>query len=263
MPQPRSNPGSCVWAPSAWPAVTPPLPLDQDEVHVWLADLSYRDHLSGQLASILSEDERKRAARFHFPRDAGRWIVSRVVLRSILGSYLGVEASAVRLCAGPWGKPELMASFQGPHLQFNSSRSDGLGLYAVARNRRVGVDIERLRPLPDLGAIAAQILSPRERQTLEELPYVDRGAAFFSCWTRKEAYIKALGEGLVHPLERFTVSLTPDGPLTLEGERSDSAEVARWSLSALAPIPGYAAALAIEGPPARLLCAQPLFASLT
>jgi 4'-phosphopantetheinyl transferase len=185
------------------------LPLDQDEAHVWLADLTYRDHLSGLLASILSEDERKRAARFHFPRDAGRWIVSRVVLRSILGSYLGVEASAVRLRAGPWGKPELTASFQGPHLQFNSSRSDGLGLYAVARNRRVGVDIERLRPLPDLGAIAAQIFSPRERQTLEELPYVDRCGAFFSGWTRKEAYIKALGEGLVHPLERFTVSLAP------------------------------------------------------
>jgi len=245
---------------TAWPAIAHVLPLDQDEVHVWLADLSRSGDSSGQLASILSEDERNRAARFHFPRDADRWMVSRMVLRSILGSYLGVEASAVQFCVGPWGKPELTASFQRHLLQFNASRSDGLGLYAVARNRRVGVDIERLRPFPDLRAIAAQILSPREHQTLGELPPAEQCAAFFNCWTRKEAYIKALGEGLVHPLERFSVSLTPDGPLKLEGVGSKSAEVGRWSLSALAPVPGYAAALAIEGAPARLLCAQPLFA---
>ncbi|HKW92526.1 MAG TPA: 4'-phosphopantetheinyl transferase superfamily protein [Methylomirabilota bacterium] len=221
-----------------WPAITQPPPLDEGDVHVWLADLSYRGDSLGRAAGILSEDERERATRFHFPHDAGRWMVSRAALRSILGRYLGVEAAAVRFCAGPWGKPQLTASFQGHLLEFNASRSDGLGLYAVARNRRVGVDIERVRPLPDLEAMAAHIFSPREQQALGQPPDAEPCAAFFSGWTRKEAYVKALGEGLAHTRERF------------------AAELGRWSLSALAPAPGYAAAVAIEGPPARLLCAQ-------
>jgi 4'-phosphopantetheinyl transferase len=240
----------------AWPRIAHLPPLVKDEVHVWLADLSHGGDSLAQLASILSEDERERAARFHFQRDAGRWIVSRVVLRSILGRYLGVEAPAIRFCAGPWGKPELTASFQGRRLQFNASRSDGLGLYAVARSRRVGVDIERLRPLSDLGAIAAQMFSSREQQALGGLPLTKRCAAFFTCWTRKEAYIKALGEGLAHPLDRFTVSLSPDAPAQLEDVQDNPAAVGRWSLAALAPAAGYAAAVAIEGPPARLVCAQ-------
>jgi len=223
----------------AWP-VNPDVPaLAARDVHIWLADLSYRTDALAQATSILSEDERERAARFHFPRDAGRWTVSRAVLRSILGRYLGVEASAVRFGAGPWGKPELAVDFQRHLVEFSASRSEGLGLYAVARNRRVGVDIERLRPLPDLAAIAAQVFSPRDQRALEELPAAERDAAFFDCWTRKEAYLKALGEGLGHE----------DAP-------DDSAEPGRWSISPLAPAPGYAAAVAIEGPPPKLLCAQ-------
>ncbi len=223
----------------AWP-VNPQVPaLAESDVHIWLADLSYRADALGHVARILSEDERERATRFHFPQDAGRWTVSRAVLRSILGHYLGVDASAVRFGAGPWGKPELTADFRRHLLEFSASRSEGLGLYAVARNRRVGVDIERLRPLPDLAAIAAQVFSPREQRALEELPAAERDAAFFDCWTRKEAYLKALGEGLGH-----------------EVAQDDSAEPGRWSISPLAPAPGYAAALALEGPPSKLFCAQ-------
>jgi 4'-phosphopantetheinyl transferase len=240
----------------AWPATTQPPPLDENEVHIWLADLSYRDDSLGQVARILSEDERERATRFHFPHDAGRWIVSRAVLRSILGRYLGVEASAVRFCLGPWGKPRLTASFERHLLEFNASRSDGLGLYAVARKRRVGVDIQRLRPLPEFAAIAAHVFSPREQQALGQLPHAERCAAFFTGWTRKEAYIKALGEGLAHPLERFTVPLTPDAPPKLEDVRGDSTEPELWTVSALDPDPGYAAAVAMEGSPARLRCAR-------
>jgi len=222
-----------------WPVNPQVSALAADEVHIWLADLSYRADSLARVAGMLSEDERERAARFRFPQDAGRWTVSRAVLRSILGRYLGVDASAVRIGAGPWGKPELTANFQRHLLEFSTSRSDGLGLYAVARNRRVGVDIERLRPLPDLVAIAAQVFSPREQQALGELPDAERDVAFFNCWTRKEAYLKALGEGLGH-----------------EDVRDDSAEPGRWSISPLAPAPGYAAAVAIEGPPPKLFCAQ-------
>jgi 4'-phosphopantetheinyl transferase len=240
----------------AWPATAHFAPLIEEEVHVWLADLGHGAESFERLARVLSEDERERAARFHFQRDAIRWTVSRVVLRSILGQYLDVEPHAVRFRAGPWGKPELAVPLERQRLQFNASHSDGLGLYTVASSRRVGVDIERLRPLPDLEAIAGRMFSPHEQQALGGLPRAKRPAAFFSCWTRKEAYIKALGDGLAYPLERFTVSLTPDAPAKLEDVQDNPAEVGRWSLTALAPAPGYAAALAIEGRPARLLCAQ-------
>lgn len=239
----------------AWPATTHVPPLLEGDVHVWLADVSHRGEPLEQLASILSEDERERAARFYFERDAIRWMASRVVLRSILGKYLGVAASEVRFQVWPRGKPELSAPL-GPRLQFNASHSDRLALYAMARSGRVGVDIERVRPLPDLEAIAGRMFSPHERQALGAVSSTRRCAAFFDCWTRKEAYIKALGDGLTYPLERFTVSLIPGAPPRLEDVQDDPAEAGRWCLTALAPAPGYTAALATEGRPARLHCAQ-------
>ena len=238
-----------------WPASAHVPRLLEGDVHVWLADLNDRVEPFGKLASILSEAERERAARFYFERDAIRWMVSRVVLRSILGRYVGVGASDVRFQIGARGKPELSAPL-GPRLQFNASHSDRLGLYVMARSGRVGVDIERVRPLPDLEAIAGRTFSPHEQQALGAVSPAKRCAAFFNCWTRKEAYIKALGDGLTYPLERFTVSLIPGAPPKLEDVQDDPAEARRWSLTALAPAAGYAAALATEGRPPRLRCAQ-------
>lgn len=116
--------------------------------------------------------------------------------------------------------------------------------------------IERIRSLPDLEAIAGRMFSPHEQQALGGVLLAKRDAAFFNCWTRKEAYIKALGDGLAYPLERFSVSLIPDAPAKLEDVQDNPAEAKRWSLTALAPAPGYAAALATEGRRARLRCAQ-------
>jgi 4'-phosphopantetheinyl transferase len=242
-------------APMVWPATAHGAPLVQDEVHVWLADLGNGTECLERFTPVLSEDERERAARFHFRRDAIRWAMSRVVLRSILGRYLCVEPRAVRFQSGPRGKPEL-AMLEEEHIQFNASHSDGLGLYAVARTRRVGVDIERVRPLPDFEPIARRMFSPHEQRVLGALPRAEWPAAFFDCWTRKEAYIKAIGDGPAYPLERFSVSLSPDAPAKLEDVQDDPAEAGRWSLAALAAAPGYAAAMAIEGPLPRLLCAQ-------
>jgi len=238
-----------------WPATAHCAPLVQDEVRVWLADLGNGADCVEHLTQVLSEDERERATRFHFRHAAIRWAMRRVVLRSILGRYLCVEPRAGRFQSGPREKPEV-AMLEEEHIQFNASHSDGFGLYAVARIRRVGVDIERMRPLPDFEAIARRMFSPDEQRVLGALPRAERPAAFFDGWTRKEAYIKAIGEGLAYPLERFSVSLSPHAPAKLEDVRDDPAEVERWSLAALAAAFGYAAALAIEGPLPRLLCAR-------
>lgn len=222
-------------------------------MHTWRADLSRVPRYFDRLARVLSDSERERAARFHFQHDATRWVMSRVVLRSILGQYLDVEPQIVRFRVGRWGKPELAAPFERNRLEFNASHSDELGLFAVAGSRRVGVDIERLRSVPDLEAIAERMFSPAERYALGGLPRADRQAAFFSCWTRKEAYVKALGAGFSYPLQRFTVSLTRDAPARLEDVQDHPAEAERWSLAELPAAPGYAGALAVEGRPARLV----------
>jgi len=245
-----------ITAAPAWPPARDRAPLVEGEVRVWLVSLDLAAESGERLARLLSDDEQERAARFHFRRDAVRFVAARTALRTILGECLDVEPRMVSLRYGPRGKPELAVPFERTGLRFNVSHSDSLVLCAVAGQRRVGVDIERLRSLPDLEAIAERMFSPRERQALRRLPPAQRHEGFFNCWTRKEAYIKALGEGLAYPLDRFTVSLAPGAPPRLEEVPDDPAEVGRWTLAALGPEPGYAAAVAIEGRPARLVCAR-------
>jgi len=233
-----------------------PAPLLMGEIRVWIASLDLEAEPAERLSRLLSDDEQKRAARFHGRRDAGRFRVHRAALRTILGECLGVEPRVVDFRYGPQGKPELAERFDRAGLRFNASHSEGLGLYAVTMWRRVGVDIERIRPMPDLEAIAERSFSPHERQELRRLAPGDRNEGFFNCWTRKEAYIKAIGEGLSHPLDRFTVSLAPGSPVRLERVEGGPAEAGRWTLAALTPEPGYVAAVAIEGRLARLVCAR-------
>jgi len=167
-----------------------------------------------------------------------------------------VEPQMVDFRYGPRGKPELAARFDRAGLRFNASHSEGLGLYAVTTWRRIGVDIERVRPMPDLESIAERWFSPHEQQELRRLAPGERNEGFFNCWTRKEAYIKAIGEGLSHPLQRFTVSLAPGGPVRLERVDGRPAEAGRWTLAALTPEPGYVAAVAVEGRLARMVCVR-------
>lgn len=241
---------------AAWPGIRYSAVLAEGEVRVWLVDLGRATATGEGLTRVLSEDEWERAARFYFRRDAMRWVMGRAALRAIVGQCLGVAPRAVRFRYGRCGKPELAPPFDRHSLCFNASHSAGLALFAVTGGRRIGVDIERLRPLPDLEAIAERMFSPQEQQALRRLPPAQRHEGFFNCWTRKEAYIKAIGEGLAYPLERFTVSLAPGAPPRLEDVQDDPAEVGRWTLGALEPEPGYAAAVAIEGRPARLVCAR-------
>ncbi len=241
-----------------WPVLRTRGPLLVDEVRVWWLSLDLETQSVNRLAGLLSDDELNRAARFHLRRDAIRFVVSRAALRTGLAECLGVEPRAVGLQYGAHGKPELAAPFDQIGLQFNASRSASLAIYAMTKQRRVGVDIERLRPLSDLDEIAEHVFSPREREALRQLQPAHRHEAFFNCWTRKEAYVKAIGSGFSHPLERFTVSLAPGAPARLEHVEGDSEAPGRWVLEALAPDPAYIAAIAVEGRPWRLLIRSPI-----
>jgi 4'-phosphopantetheinyl transferase len=227
--------------------------LLEGEVGVWLVRLDLAPETVARLARLLGEDERRRAARFHSRPDARSFIVGRAALRKILGDCLGVDARAVHFAVGARGKPELAGPFQGTAVRFNASRSGTLGLYAVTRVGRVGVDIECRRPLPDLEAIAGWVFSPREREGLRALPSARRAEGFLNCWTRKEAYVKAIGEGLSYPLERFTVSLAPGAAARLEHVEDDPAEAERWTVVAFDPDPDHVAAVVVEGRPSRLV----------
>jgi len=165
----------------------------------------------------------------------------------ILGRYLKMEPERLHFCYGPKGRPELGLDTGGRTLRFNVSHSRGLALYGVTRDRDIGVDVEHIRP--DLAGtkIAERFFSPREAATLRELPAEVCQRAFFSCWTRKEAYLKAIGEGITLRLDQFDVSVTPGGPVTLLSINGDPKEASCWSLKELDPEPGYVGALAVKG----------------
>ena len=202
----------------------------------------------------MTPDEISRAARFYFQRDHDRFIAGRGLLRAILSRYLAVAPGEIRFGYGPHGKPELVGPGQPPALFFNLSHSHNLALYAISAGPRVGVDIEYIRPDIEAEAIAESIFSPGEYAAIRALTGRPQLEAFYNCWTRKEAFIKARGDGVTYPLEQFDVSLTPGEPAALLRTRIDPQEALRWSLQALAPGPGYVAAVAAEGNGWRVIC---------
>jgi 4'-phosphopantetheinyl transferase len=166
----------------------------------------------------------------------------------LLGAYLGVPPSIVGFVYGPQDKPALAPPLDASGLQFNVSHSGEVALYAVGLHQRIGVDIEQARPLDDLAALAERNFSAAERRALFTLPPEQRPLAFFTCWARKEAFIKALGEGLSHPLDTFTVTLAPGQPARFVEIGGEAGAAERWTLAALDVPAGYHAALAAEGP---------------
>jgi 4'-phosphopantetheinyl transferase len=192
-------------------------------------DLSRLD----QLQQHLSEAERQRAARFHFERHRSAFIAARGILREILGETLGVDPAAIRFQYNTYGKP----SVDGPAVHFNVSHSGELALYAISKTREVGVDIERVNPAFAHDRIPERFFSPCEVAALRALPEGDQIDAFFRCWTRKEAYVKARGAGLSLDLKSFAVTVARGAPARfLRG-------VEGWSIESIDPAPGYVAAL--------------------
>lgn len=239
--------------PQTWEDAPQHPALDAGEVHVWRACLRRQGAALRELGLSLSADERERAGRFHFRKDREHFVAARGVLRHLLALYTGVAPHLIRFSYNGYGKPSLDGDVGAP-LHFNASHSNGLAVYAVARGREVGIDLEFVREGFPGFEIAERFFSPYEVSALRALPKGERAAAFFDCWARKEAYIKARGEGLSHPLRTFTVSLTPGEPAALLRTDGDPREAGRWSLVGLSPGVGYRAALAVRGEAPSLRC---------
>lgn len=235
------------FSPFPWSSQKSKLELSSHDVHIWLTRLDSLTMYVQEIAQYLDKDERTRAKRFYFARDRERFIAGRGVLRFILGRYLNVEPNKVRFSYGPYGKPRLAERPGDSTLRFNLAHSNELALYAFTHGREIGIDIEYLRTLPDVGLIADRFFSPREKAILQAFPASQRQAAFYNCWTRKEAYIKATGDGLSRALDQFDVSLDPGNAAHLVNVEIDCDEASRWTLKAFSPAPGYVAALAVEG----------------
>jgi 4'-phosphopantetheinyl transferase len=225
-------------------ALNTPLQLQPDEVHVWLADLN--QHSADSLKSLLVEDEILRAERFRFEKDRKHYTVARALLRRLLAGYLGRTAGELRFKYAEKGKPSL-EGVEKSSLNFNLAHSHGKAIYAFSHGRELGVDLEFLRE--DFGGeeIAERFFSSGEIAALRNVPAELTKQAFFNCWTRKEAYIKARGEGLSMPLDAFDVSLRPGEAAALLRNHKEPAEVRRWSMQSLSVPDGYVAALVVEG----------------
>jgi len=230
--------------------------LGPGEVHVWRLALDIPGDAARRLLSILSPGERARADSFHFNKDRLAFIAARSALRRILGAYLGADPARLRFSYSDHGKPYLDETQNPCQLHFNLSHSHHLGLIAFHRGGPLGVDIEYMRSDLALEELARRCFSPREYEALRALPPEQQMEAFFTCWARKEAYIKAHGMGLSLPLDSFDVSLAPGSPAVLLETRPDPGEASRWSLRALQPGPGYAAALAVRGEIRSLHCLE-------
>ena len=241
---------------SAWNNPPSTVRLDGDEVHVWRAELEESSAQIGAYLETLAEEEKTRAARFYFQRDRERFIISHGILRAILGLYLNRAPNTLSFRYGSHGKPALEFDSVTDTIHFNLSHSHGVALYAIARRRAVGIDVELIRRDVEIAQIADRFFSRGEIATLRTLPSDLREYAFFLCWTRKEAYIKCRGEGLSLPLDQFDVSLIPGEPAALLSTRPDPDEASRWSLRELALTADYAAALAVRGRGWSLSCWQ-------
>jgi 4'-phosphopantetheinyl transferase len=224
------------------------LQLSPNEVHLWLANLRALHCATGTLAEWLAPEEVVRADRFVFPHDRLDFIVRRGLLRSILSRYLKSEPTRFSFAYGPHGKPELVdASGSTSYVSFNFSHSAGLALYAFTLRRAVGVDIERIDSFLDFEALSGQFFSRSEHRVLQSLSPDALAQAFFQYWTSKEAIVKAIGDGLSLPLDRFDVCQLAEDEARLIAVEGKMGDAGVWQLARLSPPSGYAAAVAVKG----------------
>jgi 4'-phosphopantetheinyl transferase len=219
------------------------VPLIDGTVEVVVTRLEAADEAVGSAMPILSGAERRRADRFVYERDRGRYVVARARLRQLLGARLAVRPESVELVCGAYGKPALAPRFADSRLRFNLSHRDDVAVYAFASESEVGVDVEAVRALRDAGDLAARFFSPRENEAYRALDPRDRPLGFFNCWTRKEAFVKALGEGLSYPLHRFDVSLAPGEPARILHVADAPGRHHGWRMEGFSPAAGFVAAV--------------------
>jgi 4'-phosphopantetheinyl transferase len=225
-----------------WSEPPESLSLATGDVHVWRVELNQPEPLE--------EQELDRASRFHFEKHRRHFTAGRGVLRQLLSQYLGTKPEQLRLSYGAYGKPALNGEHKDSRLRFNMSHSHEVALFAFAEDRELGVDVEHVRTDFASEEVARRFFSRREVETFNALPQHDQVAAFFKCWTRKEAFIKVIGKGLSQPLDKFDVTLgQPAALLWVSGD-----DASRWSLYDLEVGGDYAGALAVEGQVSRIRC---------
>ena len=219
------------------------LRLDDGDLHVWQVELDLTDEELAPLVSHLSADELRRADRFHFARDRRRFMAGRGLLRTVIAGYLHCAAHEVGFVYGDRGKPTLAT----PDLQFNLAHTDRLAIIGLARSGPLGVDVERIRPSEDLARLVSEFFSPREQKAMAALPPDERQSGFFTCWTRKEAYLKATGDGLATPLDQFDMPVDPSAPPRLLHVELTTSEIASWTLWDVPLDVGYVGTVAFAG----------------
>jgi 4'-phosphopantetheinyl transferase len=214
------------------------------EVDLYWLPLDQPESIRRSLAALLSADEQARASRFVFDRHRHEYIVCRGMLRQLLSGYLGAPARDIRFAYGERGKPALATTSSTP-VEFNVSHAAGVAVFAFA-GIPVGVDVESLDRTVDCQELASRFFSSEESEQVLAQPPAERTEAFLNCWTRKEAYIKAIGDGLACPLDSFAVTLGPAEPARMKWIAGDQAE--RWQMEAFRPADGYVGAVAIQAP---------------
>ena len=218
--------------------------LPAGHIHVWRAIVDLPVTRLQVYNETLSADEQERAQRFKASQHRRRFTAARGTLRHILARYLRTSPRTIQFESGPFGKP-LLPDPEGQPLHFNVSHSRQLAVYAISRNLEVGIDLEKDRDSLDYAGVAERIYSPQEFTVFQNLPEAEQRAAFFRCWTRKEAFVKALGKGFSFPLQNVTVSFTPDDPpriLNVDGQSPED-----WALFDLPLGQGFWGALAVTG----------------
>jgi 4'-phosphopantetheinyl transferase len=227
--------------------------LEPGAVHLWRILLDREPSRVERCAGRLSSDEQARMQRYRFETHQQDFALRRGAMRTILGRYLGIEARDIAFQISPRGKPELAERLPGHRLRFNLSDSKDLALLGVTLDADLGVDVEHLRDIPEMDAVARKHFSAAEYEAYVRLDPSDRWTGFYNCWTRKEAWLKASGEGLIRDLSSFAVSLVPEELPRLLWVENAPEEALRWSLLADRPLPDYVAAVAIELSPPELV----------
>jgi 4'-phosphopantetheinyl transferase len=218
--------------------------LEAGEIHIWYATLTDPEP---SYERLLSTDEKERDSHFIFQRDKNRFIMRHGILRTLLGTYLDITPDRIRLQHGKNGKPSLMDSYGVKQVNFSLSHSEDTAVFAFSNQCELGIDIEKIRNIPEMEKIFEQYFSAKEHETFRLLTKNKRREAFFNCWTRKEAYIKATGNGLYTPLDSFDVSLVPGEPARLLRVEGNPDNVFPWSMYSIEDIPGFKGALAFKG----------------
>ena len=221
--------------------------LGESEIHVWRARLDVPRERLGRLERALTAGERERITSLASEVDRRRATASRGLLRNILAGYVERPAAELAFTFGPAGKPEMSAAAHGEPLHFNSTHSGDVLLVAVGRVPSLGIDVERIRPVARFERVARRAFSEEERRRIDALRPEEQNEAFITCWTRKEACVKAIGQGVWSAFGRFEVSLEPGASAAVLTVDGDSAAAAEWSLYHIEPAEGYVGALAARG----------------